>query len=198
MVWSCGRWCSGVRSLTLSDSRVIKTMIPVPDHLRQPPAYFHMRILVGPGALLTPRFAAARGITHVINCAYDEDSPTWFRTAYPKQYICMNAHDTPYHNILDWYPLFEAYLNTFLRQGNGVVYVHCQAGMNRSGFLALAYICKNFHMEIQSSIHALQRQRPCLFQNPIYMNQVKTFINGCVQSEKNTRHDDKRIDNGNA
>ncbi len=187
-----------MRPLTLSDSPGKRTMLPLPDHLRQPPAYFHMRILVGPGAILTPRFAAARGITHVINCAYDNDSPEWFRSAYPSRYICLNAHDTHQHNILDWYPLFEAYLHTFLRQGNGVVYVHCQAGMNRSGFLALAYICKNFHMEIEQTIYALQRQRPCLFQNPIYRNQVKSFINGCLQSEKDTRHNEQRINDGNA
>ena len=187
-----------MRSLTLSDSRPNKTMIPIPDYLRQSPAYFHMRILVGPGAMLTPRFAATKGITHVINCAYDNDSPEWFRIQHPSRYICLNAHDTQYHNILDWYPLFEAYLHTFLRQGNGVVYVHCQAGMNRSGFLALAYICKNFHMEIHQTMYTLQRQRPCLFQNPIYMNQVKSFINGCVPSEKDTRHSNERINDGDA
>ena len=163
-------------------------MLPVPEYIRQPPVYFHMRILVGSGMHLTPRLATARGITHVINCAYDEDSPVWFRTAYPSRYVCLNAHDTPYHNILDWFPMFERTMHAFLREGLGTVFVHCQAGINRSAFLSLAYVCKNFQMEPTQLMAVVKKQRPCMFQNSIYSNQVREFINGCVSGAQNTRH----------
>ena len=155
-------------------------MLPIPDYLRYPPAYFHTRILVGPGVLLTPRFATAQGITHVINCAYEEDSPDWFRRQYPTKYVCLNAHDTVYDTILDWFPVFEETMHRFLREGTGTVYVHCLAGINRSASLTLAYVCKNFNMSFDTMVSITKRQRPCMFQNTVYTNQVRDFINGCL------------------
>ncbi len=147
--------------------------------------------------MLTPQFAIGKGITHVINCAFDTDSPEWFRRAHPTKYSCINAYDTIEHNILDWYPEFEKKMKAFLREGNGIVFVHCLAGMNRSGFLALAYACKNFGMDLDTSIPLLKRQRPCLFQNPVYMNQVKEFIYGRVQSQEDSGLPVIRNDSGN-
>jgi len=157
-----------------------------PDFLRQPAAWFHTRILVGPGAFLTPKFVSNHEITHVINCAFPGDSPEWFQKKHKDKYACMEAVDSLTANILDWYPKFESTLHAFLREGRGTIYVHCQAGMNRSGSLALAYVCKNFSVRLSEIVPILKKQRPCLFGNPVYMNQVKEFINGRVPSEKNT------------
>lgn len=156
-----------------------------PDYMRQPPAFFHPRILVGPGMFLSPYFAQKYDITHVINCAFDEDSPSWWRTRNPTKYKVLNAIDSQQTNILDWYSEFETTMKEFLRHGTGVVYVHCQAGMNRSGSLALAYTCKNLGMEFEELVGSVKKQRPCLLQNPVFMNQVKEFINGRVQNSEN-------------
>jgi hypothetical protein len=160
-------------------------LVPVPDYLRQPPAYFHTRILVGPGAFLTPKFVYERGISSVINCAFPGDSPEWFRTKYPDRYTCLSAPDSPNANILDWYFLFEGILRMCLRRDTGIVYVHCQAGINRSAFLALTYVCSRFHMDGETMLEALKRQRPCMFQNAVYRRQVLTFLNGCVPGAQN-------------
>jgi hypothetical protein len=168
--------------------------IGFPDHLRCPAAWFYPRILVGPGCFLTQRFVAEQNITHVINCASDDACPEWFSDRYPERYVCLDAIDSVYANILDWYPTFETTLHTFLRAGSGVVYVHCHAGMNRSGSLALAYVCKNFHLPLEEVVVATRRQRPVLFQNAVFMNQVKDFINGCLSRPENTRLDVDRID----
>lgn len=157
----------------------------IPDYLRERPAWFHSRILVGPGAFLTQRFVLDNRISHVINCAMDGDSPIWFQEKYPDNYACLRAIDRLDVNILDWYDGFESNLHRFLRQGTGIVYVHCQAGINRSGFLALAYVCKRFHMPLEDTIQAVRKQRPIILQNPVFMNQVREFINGRVSSEKN-------------
>lgn len=151
-----------------------------PQYLRDPPAFFHSRILVGAGAMLTIPFAKHHGITHVINCAGDSDCPPWWKMVYPTRYAVLNAVDSQTVNIMDWYPAFEATLQDFLREGTGVVFVHCQAGINRSGFLALAYAVKNLGMELDSLIASVRRQRPCILQNPVFMNQVKNDVNGCV------------------
>ena len=173
-------------------------LVPVPDYIRQPPAYFHTRILVGPGAFLTPKFAYERGISHVINCAFPEDSPVWFQTRYPHQYTCLSAPDTLKHQILDWYPAFEQAMFSYLRSpGGGVVYVHCQAGMNRSAFLALTYVCHRFHMDGETMVEAFKRQRPCMFQNQVYRRQVLNFLNGRVPSSENPRGTVGGSDDGN-
>lgn len=152
-----------------------------PQYLRDSPAYFHSRILVGAGAMLTIPFMKQYGITHVINCATDEDCPPWWQMVYPTRYAVLNAIDSAHVNILDWYRQFEATMHGFLREeGSGVVYVHCQAGINRSGFLTLAYAVKNLGMPFEGLIASVRRQRPCILQNPVFMNQVKEFVNGCV------------------
>lgn len=169
-----------------------------PDYLRYPAAWFYPRILVGPGAFLTQRFVAEMNITHVINCASEGDCPDWFPDRFPEKYVCLNAIDSHFTDILIWYPEFEKKLHEFLREGTGVVYVHCQAGMNRSGSLALAYVCKNFHLPFEEVFVAVKKQRPVLLQNLVFMNQVREFINGCIQSKKNTRLDVDRVNDGDS
>jgi len=164
---------------------ILQTLFSTPTYLRDPPAFFHPRILVGPGAFLTSYFAQKYDITHVINCAFDEDSPSWWRNHDPSKYKVLNAIDSLQTNILDWYSEFESTMKDFLREGTGVVFVHCQAGMNRSGSLALAYTCKNLAMEFEPLVASVKRQRPCILQNPVFMNQVKEFINGRVQDSEN-------------
>ena len=163
---------------------VLDILFAKPDYMRQPPAYFHSRILVGAGDMLRPQFVARHNITHVINCAFDYDSPPWWRRGFPSRYVELNAIDSLTTNILYWYPRFEEALQRFLREGDGVVYVHCQAGMNRSGFLALAYCCKNFNNDIEQLVASVKRQRPVILQNQVFMTQVKEFVNGRVQGSK--------------
>lgn len=153
-----------------------------PVYLTQPSAWFHSRILVGPGAFLTRSFVVENNITAVINCAFPEHSPEWYQLAHPLRYICLSAIDSSSVYLLDWYPQFERYMRDFLRNTTGVVYVHCQAGMNRSAFLALAYVCKHFGLDFELSLRKFQIQRPCMFQNETFKGQVKEFINGHLQS----------------
>ena len=142
--------------------------------------------------MLTPRFARENRITHVINCAQDMFCPDWWKTQHPDKYVVLNAIDSLQHNILDWYPQFEYSLRGFLREGplEGVVYVHCHAGMNRSASLALAYVCKNYDLPFAPVVAAVRRQRPCILQNQVFITQVKEFINhGYLPSSENTRLD---------
>jgi protein-tyrosine phosphatase len=146
-------------------------------YLSHPPAWAHPRILVGSGFALTPPFAVKYKISHVINCAFDDASPVWFKKSCPDKYVCLNAIDSEQVNILDWYPAFEQAMQRFLREGDGVVYVHCQMGMNRSAYLALAYVCKNFHWDVNHVIQYMKAQRPIVFHNKRFMEQVLIFTN---------------------
>jgi hypothetical protein len=118
----------------------------------------------------------------------DEYSPIWFRMRHPTRYRVLNAIDSPDVNILTWYPAFEDALYQFLRESDGVIYVHCQAGMNRSGFLALAYVARNFGVDVGALVQSVKYQRPCILSNSVFMNQVRKFIyDGCIPNSKNSR-----------
>ena len=142
-----------------------------------PPAKIHTNIIFGPGMYLNPGFVRAHNITHVVNCAFDKDSPLWFRLKHPNNYACLEALDSQDENILKWYPQFEKTMNDFLRSdGSGNIYVHCQCGINRSGFLALLFVCKKFGYSFEVASSAILKQRPCALTNPEYKRQVKSHL----------------------
>jgi predicted protein tyrosine phosphatase len=153
----------------------------LPIYLRQPPVWFYPRILVGAGEMLTPSFMRKHNITHVINCAQESDSPDWFKQTFPARYICLDAHDSLESNILTWYVRFEEVLRAFLQSGGGTVFIHCQCGINRSAFLTLAYVCKNFGLDFKSVYAGTKQHRPCMYSNGVFRRQVELFIqNGRV------------------
>ena len=173
-----------------------------PEYLAQPPAWFYSRILVGAGGMLTASFVSKHNITHVINCAMPEDSPPWFRGLYRSRYKCLSAVDSLNANILRWYFIFEQTMSAMLREkGSGTVFVHCQCGINRSAFLSLTYITKNFGFDFEETVKSLKRQRPCMFTNPIYMKQTKEFVSslhGRVPGEKDSRNSRLGLLDGNS
>lgn len=143
---------------------------------QDPPAYIHSRILFGSGMALTKEFVRKHNITHVINCASDEDSPEWFKTTFPSNYKCLNAVDSLNANILDWYIEFEKTIHSFLREENSQnVYVHCQCGINRSGYLCLAFMCKRLNTDYNTGVKTILSQRPCALTNSTYKLQVYGF-----------------------
>jgi len=169
-----------------------------PRYMSEPPAWFYPRVLVGAGEMLTPSFFRRNSITHVINCAFPEDSPEWFRKAYPTRYVCLNAMDSVDVSILDWYPAFEEALSRFLREGNGTIFIHCQCGINRSAFLSLTYIVQKFGMSYEKSLLSLKRQRPCMFTNSVFRKQTEEFTNGRLQNSQDSGSGSERIINGDS
>ena len=141
------------------------------------PAWVHPRIMFGSGDMLTPEFAQQHRVTHVINCAFDQHSPSWFKEQNHGKYLCLEAEDSLKVNILFWYPAFQAAMNDFLRDADcNVVFVHCQAGINRSGFLVLAYVCKKFGYEYETTKSNIILQRPQALQNSFFDEQVRYFV----------------------
>ena len=142
-----------------------------------PPAIIHPNIIFGSGQALTKKFASDRRITHVINCAQDEDSPSWFKEEYPERYVCINAIDSLNTDITLSYPLFEKTMIKFLMdKSSDVIYVHCQCGINRSGFLILLYACLRFGFGLTNTIKSIIKQRPCALTNPAFKIQVAEYI----------------------
>jgi hypothetical protein len=142
-------------------------------YLKDAPALFHPYILVGAGESLTPEFTKKHNITHVINCAQEADSPSWFKDKNPDKYYCINAVDSLHANILEWYPEFKATLKQFIQDPTSMkVFVHCQCGINRSAFLALMYVCDVFKFPLSATEMSVLKQRPCMMTNSSFRQQV--------------------------
>jgi predicted protein tyrosine phosphatase len=142
-----------------------------------PVACLYPRIYIGAGCQFTPELAQKGNFTHVINCATKEDGPEWFSQAHPDKYAILNAVDSVDVNILNWYPLFERVMFNFLRDpGSRNIYVHCQCGINRSAYLALAFVCRTFGFQLKTLAHSLVAQRPCTLSNPSFWRQVSDFV----------------------
>jgi predicted protein tyrosine phosphatase len=139
-------------------------------------ACVYPQLLVGAGCQLTPAYALRARITHVINCAFPEDSPRWFKQVNPDRIVTLGAIDSANVNILDWYPAFEHAVSTFLRDPECVnIYIHCQCGINRSAYLALAYVIDHFDIPMDAAALNLVIQRPCALSNPAFWTQLQTF-----------------------
>ena len=91
------------------------------------PAKVHPKLMFGPGFYLTDSFIAEHTITHVINCADENAVSSSIRPKFTDKYVCLNAVDSFSVTITDWYPVFEASMNKFLRDPTStVIYVNCQ------------------------------------------------------------------------
>jgi protein-tyrosine phosphatase len=131
----------------------------------------------GPGIGVTPENFKNYNISHVVNCGFDVDSPQWFRDQNPEKYAVVYAVDSEDSDITGWYPVFQTYMNKFLADKKCTgVYVHCQAGINRSAFLCLLYMCMKFKYSMDVCIRAILLQRPCALQNAKFREQVTEYI----------------------
>ena len=162
-----------MRQIRFHNGRIRYAMSRSQGWMVDPPAYIHPRILFGSGMALTTAFVEKHSITHVLNCAFDQDCPTWFPANFPKNYRCLNAIDSLDVNILDWYNSFETTIAAFLKDEDCKnIYIHCQCGINRSGFLCLNFMVQKLKIELNDAIKAILRQRPCALTNPSFRHQV--------------------------
>lgn len=144
---------------------------------QDPPARIHTNILFGSGEMLTKDFIRQHDITHIINCAQEEDCPLWVREEFLYDYYCLNATDSMQSNILDWFPEFERALDSFLQHPKSkTIFIHCQCGINRSGFLSLLYACKKFGHSHDTMVKSILTQRPCALTNPSFKKQAFDYI----------------------
>lgn len=145
---------------------------------KDPIACVYPQLFVGAGCQLTPRYVLRNQITHVVNCAFPNDSPVWFKRMHPDRIVTLGAIDATDVNILDWYPAFEEVVIRWLRDPECKnIYIHCQCGINRSAYLALAFVIDHFDIPMDAAAINLVYQRPCALTNPAFWKQVQTFAN---------------------
>ena len=95
----------------------------------------------------------------------------------------MARFTTPYEapdftkiTVTDFMPAFEAAMDAYLRDPVCKnIYVHCQAGMNRSATLVVAYVFKRFRVDFAYLINHVARQRPCVMTNLHFQDYLVKF-----------------------
>ena len=142
-----------------------------------PPARLHPNIMFGAGVMLTDGFIQKHKITHIINCAFPQDCPEWVQKNFEDKYVCLQAIDSLEADITKWYPMFAFFMDQFLKDNKcEMIYVHCQAGINRSGFLTLLYCCDKFEYAFIPTCKSIVKQRPCALRNYVFFQQVRKYI----------------------
>ena len=135
------------------------------------------RLWIGDGHRLTSELARLHSITHVINCADDSACPPAMKEAFLQNYTCLDAVDAIDVNIFVWYPLFKLTLDKYLQDPTCKgIYIHCQAGMNRSATLGAAYVIKTFRVPFVPFMQRMIQQRPCIMTNPSFQLQLVSFV----------------------
>lgn len=141
-----------------------------------PPLVLHNKIMVGPGGWLTPKFVANNNITHVINVSVLDATPLWIRNSFKEKFHFIECEDSESFDIFARYPEFETFLTSYLLDPiRGKVYVHCQAGMNRSATLAIAYVVKQYKVPLEYVVRGSLHQRPCILMNPAFNQKLIEF-----------------------
>lgn len=141
------------------------------------PAKIHPKIMFGPGFYVNSSFIEKYDITHIINCADESAVASDIKNLFLDKYVCINAIDSFSVNITEWYPIFQQEMNKFLRDSSSkMIYVNCQMGINRSGFLTVLYACIKLKYPFDRTVKAILLQRPCALMNQVFYRQVQDYI----------------------
>ena len=94
--------------------------------------------------------------THIVNCDSSKDSTGPLGQA--KNFLFLESFDEPTFQILKrHYDPMKSFINDALRNQTAAVYIHCFAGINRSGALAVAYACDTLNLPAPEVVHHVRR-----------------------------------------
>jgi hypothetical protein len=108
----------------------------------------------------------AQRISHVLNMAPIEVPTTAeFYAEEKMDFKAIVAKDEFDYDVMQHWPEARAYLDAALNEQNGRVLVHCQAGINRSGAIAVAYMMVTRRRLLVDAAKSAKRKRYQLITN---------------------------------
>lgn len=126
------------------------------------------------------------GFTHILNCASSSSSSSrcgkgglveaeQLGLSSAGHYLALDAQDSPTFPILKvfWEDAF-----TFLtkaQQNGGTTLIHCQAGVNRSAALAVAFVMVTTRMSLLQAVRHVFQQRPFILTNEFFHKELVEF-----------------------
>ena len=104
------------------------------------------------------------GVTHVLNCG---ETLADLDEAYAEagiEYVALGAEDAVWHDMRQHVPQVEAFLER-MRAMDGTCLVHCQAGINRSGFIVAYQLLVHGRRTVLDVVALLRRERGAVLWN---------------------------------
>lgn len=94
--------------------------------------------------------------THIVNCDSSKDSTG--PLGRQKNFLFLESFDEPSFPILKrHYGTMRSFIDDALCDPKASVYIHCFAGVNRSGALAVAYACDILNLPAPEVVHHVRR-----------------------------------------
>nr|XP_020663426.1 dual specificity protein phosphatase 19 [Pogona vitticeps] len=110
------------------------------------------------------------GVTHVLNVAYGVEN------AFPHDftYKMIPILDLPETDIVSYFPeCFEFIEEAQLK--NGVVLVHCNAGVSRAAAIVIGFLMHSEGLSFSRAFSLVKNARPAICPNPGFMEQLHKY-----------------------
>ncbi|KAL7880586.1 hypothetical protein SRHO_G00028400 [Serrasalmus rhombeus] len=110
-------------------------------------------------------------VTHVLNVAYGVDN------AFPElfTYQTVTMLDLPETRLTSYFPQCFEFIDQ-AREQDGVVLIHCNAGVSRSASIAIGYLMARHKMPFEEAFNAVKSARPSIRPNPGFLIQLKEYL----------------------
>ncbi|XP_033890559.3 dual specificity protein phosphatase 4 [Acipenser ruthenus] len=112
----------------------------------------------------------ALGINALLNVS--SNCPNHFEGYY--QYKCIPVEDNHKADISSWFIEAIEYIDS-IKDFNGRVLVHCQAGISRSATICLAYLMKKKLLKLEEAFEFVKQRRSIISPNFSFMGQLLQF-----------------------
>ncbi|KAK7171132.1 hypothetical protein R3I94_001140 [Phoxinus phoxinus] len=109
-------------------------------------------------------------VTHVLNVSYGVQNvfPDLFT------YKTVTMMDIPETDITSYFPECFQFIKEASQQ-DGVVLVHCNAGVSRSASVVIGFLMSQEKMSFDEAFSVAKTARPSIQPNPGFMNQLKKY-----------------------
>ncbi|XP_030636716.1 dual specificity protein phosphatase 19b [Chanos chanos] len=109
-------------------------------------------------------------VSHVLNVAYGVEN------AFPElfTYKTVTMLDLPETDITSCFPECFEFIDQ-VREQNGIVLLHCNAGVSRSASVAIGYLMSSERMSFEEACKTVKLARPSIRPNPGFLEQLKNY-----------------------
>ena len=108
-------------------------------------------------------------VTHILNAA--KEIPDYFQGDDTFQYVHLNLDDVPEENASRFFEISKQFIDNAL-QNNGVVLIHCRAGVSRSVTMLMYYLMKTLNISPEEALKLIRKCRPIANPNPGFLKQL--------------------------
>jgi len=111
----------------------------------------------------------SKGITHIVNVG--TGIPNMFEHKF--KYFKVDILDTPEFDILPFIEPTSNFIDNAIRNENGKVLVHCNAGVSRSSAILIGYLMKKRNYSYEEALEKTKLARSCICPNFGFAEQLR-------------------------